>query len=108
MADHPDIAFLKSDKVGKVLAAGLSELYREKPTFPIDYFAKWLLNYSQEQKNRQRMEEKAKQVELARERFAEEKETKEREQVEQKKSEESLVQEKEAFKDKIAKVRKNI
>ena len=91
MAEHPDISFLKSDKVGKVLAAGLSELYREKPTFPIDYFAKWLLNYSQEQKNRQRMDEKAKQVELERGKFAEERETMEREVVNQKKSEESLV-----------------
>lgn len=46
MAEHPDIALLKSDKIGKVLAQGLAELYREKPSFPVDYFAKWLLNYS--------------------------------------------------------------
>jgi len=51
MADHPDIAYLKSDDIGKVLAQGLAEVYRVKPTFPVDYFSRWLLNYSKEQKN---------------------------------------------------------
>ena len=55
MSDHPDITYLKSDAIGKVLAAGLAETYRMRPKFPIDYFAKWLLNYSREQKNKQKV-----------------------------------------------------
>lgn len=41
--------FLKSDEVGKVICRGLAETYKNKPKFPIDYFAKWLLNYSRQQ-----------------------------------------------------------
>lgn len=44
--EHPDISYLKSDEIGKVIAQGLSELYRERPKFPVDYLAKWLYNYS--------------------------------------------------------------
>jgi hypothetical protein len=44
--EHPDISYLKSDDIGKVIAQGLSELYRERPKFPVDYLAKWLYNYS--------------------------------------------------------------
>lgn len=44
--DHPDIAYLKQDDIGKVLSKGLAVLYREQPQFPVEYLAKWLLNYS--------------------------------------------------------------
>lgn len=46
MAEDPDIAYLMKDDIGKVLAKGLAEVYRKKPTFPVDFLAKWLLNYS--------------------------------------------------------------
>jgi hypothetical protein len=46
MAEDPDIAYLMKDEIGKVLAKGLAEVYRKKPTFPVDFLAKWLLNYS--------------------------------------------------------------
>lgn len=49
-SDHPDINYLKSPEIGKVLASGLAETYRLRPKFPVDFFAKWLLNYSKEQK----------------------------------------------------------
>jgi hypothetical protein len=42
---------LKSDQIGKVIAKGLAVLYQTKPKFPIDYLAKWLLNYSASQEN---------------------------------------------------------
>ena len=44
--EHPDIKYLKQDPIGKVLSKGLAVLYREQPQFPIEYLAKWLLNYS--------------------------------------------------------------
>ena len=49
-SDHPDINYLKSPEIGKVLASGLAETYRVRPKFPVDFFAKWLLNNSKEQK----------------------------------------------------------
>lgn len=55
MSDHPNITYLKSDAIGKVLATGLAETYRLKPKFPIDFFAKWLLNFSKEQENKKKV-----------------------------------------------------
>ena len=47
--EHPDITYLKQDDIGLVLSKGLSETYKFKPTNPIDFFARWLLNYSKTQ-----------------------------------------------------------
>lgn len=49
--EHPDITYLKQDPIGPVLSKGLAVLYREQPQFPIEYFAKWLLNYSSSVQN---------------------------------------------------------
>ena len=46
-----DVSFIKNDKVGKVLCRGLAQTYKNKPKFPVDFFAKWLLNYCDEQKS---------------------------------------------------------
>ena len=65
MAEHPDINYLKQDGIGKVVAVGLAELYKEKPKFPIDYLAKWLLNYSKTRENEERIkQEKLKETAL--------------------------------------------
>lgn len=53
--EHPDVTYLKKDDIGLVLSKGLSETYKLKPSNPIEFFAKWLLNHSKTQK-------KAKQV----------------------------------------------
>merc|ERR1712029_127361 len=65
MAEHPDINYLKQDGIGKVVAVGLAELYKEKPKFPIDYLAKWLLNYSKTRENEERIkQEKTREASL--------------------------------------------
>jgi len=67
-----DIDYLKQDHIGKVLAKGLAVLYQEKPSFPIDYFAKWLLNYSAAVENEGKLEGKQKEKEDLRTRHKEE------------------------------------
>lgn len=42
-----DMDYLTQDEVGGIVAKGLAALYLEKPQFPIDYLAKWLLTYSE-------------------------------------------------------------
>lgn len=44
--EHPDITYLKQDEIGLVLSKGLSETYRVQPNHPVEFFAKYLLNYS--------------------------------------------------------------
>lgn len=44
--EHPDITYLKQDEIGLVIAKALNETYKYKPTNPIDFFAKWLLNHT--------------------------------------------------------------
>jgi hypothetical protein len=46
-----DSEYLKSEEIGGVIAKAMAHTYRAQPQNPIDYFAKWLLNYSQVQKN---------------------------------------------------------
>lgn len=55
--DKIDMAYLKSERIGRVITRGLSELYRVKPQFPIEYLAKWLLNYNATEANRGSMQE---------------------------------------------------
>lgn len=47
--EHPDIKYIKTPEIGKVIAQGLAAVYLEKPDFPVDYLAKWLLNYCNSQ-----------------------------------------------------------
>ena len=54
---HPDATYLKQDEVGLVLAKAMAHTYRAQPANPIDYFAKWLLNHSEVQKQHMRAEE---------------------------------------------------
>lgn len=41
-----NIDYLKQATIGEVISRGLAVLYKEQPTFPIDFLAKWLLNHS--------------------------------------------------------------
>ena len=41
-----DIDYLKQAQIGEVISRGLAVLYKEQPTFPVDFLAKWLLNHS--------------------------------------------------------------
>ena len=44
--EHPDISYLKEEEIGLVIAKGFAETYKVSPSNPVDFFAKWLLNYS--------------------------------------------------------------
>ena len=46
--DMPDIAYLKQTNVLHVLSKALAETYQRRPNDPKTYFAKWLLDYSNE------------------------------------------------------------
>ena len=46
-----DINYITEGPVGQVIAEGLAVLYKAKPVHPVDYLAKWFLNYSATQKN---------------------------------------------------------
>jgi hypothetical protein len=49
--DHPDAAYIKSDELGLVIAKGMAVMYKARPENPVDFLAKWLLNYSSIQKS---------------------------------------------------------
>lgn len=44
--EHPDISYLKDEKISLVLSKALAETFRAKPNDPKQYFAKYLLNYA--------------------------------------------------------------
>ena len=51
--EHPDITYLKQDEIGLVLSKALSETYKSQPRNPVEFFAKYLLNFSKTQKKAQ-------------------------------------------------------
>ena len=48
--DHPDAAYLKREDIGVVVAKGLAVMYKTQPKNPVDFLAKWLLNYANVEK----------------------------------------------------------
>jgi hypothetical protein len=44
--EHANITYLKQDDIGLVISKGMAVLYKEHPKNPVDYLAKWLLNYA--------------------------------------------------------------
>ena len=62
MTDKTDAEYLKGEEIGGVIAQAMAHTYRAKPKNPIDYFAKWLLNHSQVQKNQLLIEERHLQI----------------------------------------------
>jgi hypothetical protein len=46
----PAAEYLKSDEIGLVIAKGMAVLYKHNPKNPVDFLAKWLLNYAHVQK----------------------------------------------------------
>lgn len=61
-ADHPDISYLKSDAVGKVLAKGLGQLYKNKPSNPLHFLGNWLVNYAAFLRNKDHERLKAEEI----------------------------------------------
>ena len=47
--EHPDIKYLRQDKISLVLSKALSETFLEQPNDPIQFFAKYLLNHVETQ-----------------------------------------------------------
>ena len=54
--DNDDMKYIKQ-KVGKVIAQGLAAVYLENPDYPIDFLAKWMLKYNNNQTLEKGLEE---------------------------------------------------
>jgi hypothetical protein len=54
--EHPDISYWKSEDICLILSKGLGQTCREQPRNPIEYFANWLLEYNQVQKQAKELE----------------------------------------------------
>ncbi|KAM3138782.1 hypothetical protein pb186bvf_009161 [Paramecium bursaria] len=61
-----DLEYLHQDKIGGIIAEGLTVLYEKKPESPVQYLAYWLLQYNKTQENKQKFDysvlQKAKEV----------------------------------------------
>ena len=65
-ATTPAADYLKSDELGLVIAKGMAVMYKTNPKNPVDFLAKWLLNYAQVQKAALAQEEENKSVDTKR------------------------------------------
>jgi hypothetical protein len=45
-SEHPDASYIKRKEIGEVIAKGLAVMYKTQPKNPVDFLAKWLLNYA--------------------------------------------------------------
>jgi len=62
MSRQTEADYLKSDELGLVIAKGMAVMYKENPKNPVDFLAKWLLNYSQVEKAALSKQEQAMEV----------------------------------------------
>ena len=53
--EDPIEAILNSP-LKEVLVKGFAELYKQRPAFPVEYFGKWLKNYSHGQQKQKELE----------------------------------------------------
>ncbi|CAG9313927.1 unnamed protein product [Blepharisma stoltei] len=60
--DHPDVSYLKSDAVGKVLSKALGQLYKHQPSNPLHFLGNWLINYASLTKNKEISKKKAEET----------------------------------------------
>lgn len=60
--EHPDVTYYSQDKISMILSKGLSEVCRQKPRNPIEYFGNWLLKYSDVQKRAKQLVVEQKEV----------------------------------------------
>jgi len=67
--EHQDVTYYKRDEIGVVLSKGLSETYRLKPNKPIEFFAKWLINFSDRQKKDKQNQDRNKAVKDSKDKF---------------------------------------
>lgn len=50
-----DIDYLKNKEIGGVISKGLAEAYIKKPSRPIEFLAKFLLNHVENEKENQKV-----------------------------------------------------
>ncbi len=43
------LQYLQQDSIGKVIAKGLADVYKDQPKAPVKYLAAWLKQYSNNQ-----------------------------------------------------------
>ena len=64
---NPEAEYLKSDDIGRIIAKGMAVTYKAQPENPVDFFARWLLNQSQQAKNEIMQEELKENIKKAKE-----------------------------------------
>ena len=98
-----DAEYLKSRGLGSVIAKGMAAMYEEEPKNPVDFLAKWLLNYSQVERTAEQRQEELVEVESHIQMYAETLAKTHHTNVEEQKKKRAVEDEKEQFKSNIAK-----
>lgn len=98
---NPESEYLKSDDIGLIIAKGMAVTYKAQPENPVDFFARWLLNQSQQAKNQILQEEKIVKVKESREAHAKQLKVKDKEAKELDKKQEARNDKIRGFRDKV-------
>ena len=97
-----DAEYLKSSDLGGVIAKGMAVMYQTDPKNPVDFLAKWLLNYSQVQRADEDRQDALALVEQNMKQHEDARALLTSEQSERKKVEKAVDDDKQSFLDKIA------
>lgn len=99
--ENPDIAYIKRDDIGLVIAKGLAKTYRAQPNDPVDYLANWLLNFSNVKNESNSLLEKKQKMQELKDRKDMEDQNKLKDKEEELKAEKEKTSKVEDFKDKV-------
>ena len=97
-----DAEYLKSPELGGVIAKGMAVMYKTNPKNPVDFLAKWLMNYAQVERAVEHRAEQLAIVEQQMKQHADKRSMLNTEQAERKKMDDKNKEEKEAFLKKIS------
>ncbi len=97
-----DAEYLKGQDLGVVIAKGMAVMYKQNPKNPVDFLAKWLLNYSQVEKSQDDRAEALAVVEIQIQQHAEARAQLNTEQAERAKQVDQVTDEKKQFANQIA------
>lgn len=96
-----DADYLKSKNLGGVIAKGMSAMYDTNPKNPVDFLAKWLLNYSQVERAADERAEALATVDSNIKQHAKAKTQKQQEEAEEQKKKDEKENVKKQFKQKL-------
>ena len=98
---NPESKYIMQDQIGLVIAKGLSVVYKQQPTNPVDFFAQWLLQESAVRKANLVETQKEKELEALKAKHTKKEEAEQRKEIQASKLQEATANKVSEFQERV-------